>query len=103
MNTTRLHPAAAGPGAEPAQRTVTLVSTDACHLCEDAHRELLHRSIHGQVTLRQVAADSPEGQAMLGHHRPALFSLVLLDGAFFSAGRLPRRKLDRALAAQDRP
>jgi len=25
---------------------------------------------------------------------------VLLDGAFFSAGRLPRRKLDRALAAR---
>ena len=87
---------------QQAARVVLLVR-QGCHLCEDAHRELLHRSTLGQLTVSQVAADSPEGQALLGHHRPALFPLVLLDGAFFSAGRLPRRKLDRALAAQDRP
>ena len=79
---------------------VTLVTAEACHLCEDAHTELLNRATQGQLLLDQVDAESPQGQKLLHQHRPAMFPLVLLDGAFLSAGRLPRRKLDRALAAR---
>ncbi len=102
MNTAELHPpTVAGHGTRPAAPTVTLVTTAACHFCEDAHRELLHRTVLGQLTLDEVAADSARGQALLALHRPALFPLVLFEGAFFSAGRLPRRKLDRTLAARN--
>ncbi len=86
-------------GADPILRSVSLVSTQACHLCEDAHSELLSRATRGQLSLDQVDAESPLGQELLARHRPAMFPLVLLDGQFFSAGRLPRRKLDRALAS----
>lgn len=79
---------------------VTLVTAEACNLCEDAHTELLNRATQGQLLLDQVDAESPQGQKLLHQHRPAMFPLVLLDGAFLSAGRLPRRKLDRALAAR---
>lgn len=87
---------ASGPPATP---TVTLLAAEACHLCEDAHTELLDRVARGQVILDLVSLDSPQGQALVAHHRPALFPLVLIDGHLFSAGRLPRRKLDRLLAA----
>ena len=40
-----------------------------------------------------VAADSADGTALVGTHRRTMFPLVLLDGAFFSQGRLPRGKL----------
>ena len=83
--------------------SVTLLTTEACHLCEDANAELRQRADRGQLALQKVAADSASGQALLARHRPAMFPLVLLDGAFFSAGRLPRRKLNRALAAPKAP
>lgn len=83
--------------------TVTLLTTEACHLCEDAHAELLERAERGKLALEQMSAESAGGKALLLHHRPAVFPLVLLDGTFFSAGRLPRRKLDRALAAPKAP
>jgi len=47
-----------------------------------------------------VAADSPAGQALLHRHGTGMFPLVLVDGAFFSAGRLARRKLARLLAGR---
>ena len=90
-------------GATPILWSVTLLTTQACHLCEDAQRDLLNRATQGQLSLDQVDAESPQGEKLLAHHRPAMFPLVLLDGAFFSAGRLPRRKLDRALASPKAP
>jgi len=35
--------------------------------------------------------------ALLATHRPAMNPLVLLGGQYFSAGRLPRRKLEAYL------
>lgn len=100
---TAQHPAAPFVGTVTALPTVTLLTTEACHLCEDALSELRYRAAQGQLSLDQVDAESPQGQKLLARHRPAMFPLVLLDGAFFSAGRLPRRKLDRALAAPKAP
>ena len=100
MNTTQdTTPPATAEGAAPILPTVTLLTTEACHLCDDAHSELLTRVSRGQVSLHLVAAASALGRTLLASHRPAMFPLVLLDGQFFSAGRLPRRKLDRALAS----
>jgi hypothetical protein len=52
------------------------------------------------IRVDRVEADSAAGQALVGAHRPAMFPLVLVDGAFFSAGRLPRRKLRALLATK---
>lgn len=90
-------PAAAPPQNPTQPPTVTLVSTPACHLCLDAQAELASREAHGQLAVELVAAESAAGQALVAQHRPAMFPLVLLDGAFLTAGRLSRGKLDKAL------
>ena len=55
---------------------VTLVTAEACHLCEDAHTELLNRATQGQLLLDQVDAESPQGQKLLHQHRPAMSLLA---------------------------
>ena len=86
----------------PAPLDVTLVSAPGCHLCEDARGELGRRATAGQVAVREVDAESDEGLDLVTRHRPALFPLVLVDGEFFSAGRLPRRKLDKLTSSAGR-
>lgn len=77
---------------------VTLLTAAGCHFCEDAHTHLRALIDDGaQIELSVIDATSAEGRALLGLHRPALNPLVLVDGAYFSAGRLPRRRLDALL------
>lgn len=83
----------------PTAPNVTVVVTTACHLCEDAVGELTQRVSQGRLELTVVTAESQEGRALLAQHRPTMFPLALLDGQYFSAGRLPRRKLDKVLTA----
>jgi glutaredoxin len=73
--------------------TITLVRTPACHFCADARAVLTELGREFAIRVDLVAADSEAGQALIGAHRPAMFPLVLLDGVYFSVGRLPRRKL----------
>ena len=84
--------------AEPA--VVTVVTARGCHLCEDATQALAALGRVYPLTVEEVAAHSPAGQALVLEHGTGIYPLVLLDGAFFSAGRLPRRKLGRRLAPQ---
>jgi len=83
---------------QPAQ--VTVVTAEACHFCDDARADLAELARAYPLTVRLIAADSTDGQALLHAHGAGMFPLVLVDGAFFSAGRLPRRKLARLLARQ---
>lgn len=77
---------------------VTLVTAAGCHFCEDAHTHLRALVDAGApIELGVVDATSAEGRSLLAVHRPAVNPLVLVDGAYFSAGRLPRRKLDALL------
>jgi glutaredoxin len=78
--------------------TVTLLVTTGCHYCEDARGELAARAGLGDLELNVVSIDSEQGRALQATHRPSMFPLVLVDGQPFSIGRLPRRKLDQALA-----
>lgn len=78
---------------------VILVTSPACHQCDDAHAVLAPLADQGDIELNTVEADSTAGAALIRRHRPAMFPLVLLEGNFFSAGRLPRGKLSRALRA----
>jgi glutaredoxin len=75
---------------------ITLVHAPACHFCADAQDALAEMGEQLPITVELVEAESPEGEELVGEHRPAMFPLVLVDGEFFSVGRLPRRKL-RAL------
>ncbi|HEX6527040.1 MAG TPA: hypothetical protein VF070_44540 [Streptosporangiaceae bacterium] len=79
---------------------VTVVTAPACHFCEDALDVLTGLRTVYRLTVEEAAADSPAGQVLLRRHGTGMFPLVLVDGEFFSAGRLPRRKLGRLLAAR---
>ena len=79
---------------------VTVVHAEACHLCDEAERELAGLAEQFALAVRVVPLDSPEGRGLVDLHRPAMNPLVLVDGAYFSSGRLPRKKLARLLAAR---
>lgn len=81
---------------EPAR--ITLVQSEGCHLCDDAHGVLDVLASRGQVQLNVIAARSAEGMSLVSLHRPSMFPLVLIDDEPFSQGRLPRRKLAKRLA-----
>jgi hypothetical protein len=74
---------------------VTLVTTPACHFCDDAHQRLHSLDRAGLLRLTAVEAESPRGQALIAEHRPGSFPLTLVAGSFFHAGRIPRGKLAR--------
>lgn len=75
-----------------------LVTSPACHLCEDAHRRLQVLADERRLLLRVVDVESAEGLALVATHRPAMNPLVVADGQFFSSGRLPRGKMRDRLA-----
>ncbi len=77
---------------------VTLVTASGCHFCDDAHTALQALIDGGAaISLDVVAATSDLGRILIARHRPAMNPLVLVDGSYFSAGRLPRRKLESVL------
>ncbi|MCW5952824.1 MAG: glutaredoxin family protein [Propionibacteriaceae bacterium] len=85
------------PHNDRAARRITLITSPGCHFCVDAHTVLATLADQGRINLTTIDAETPEGESLVGVHRPALFPLVLLDGDVFSAGRLPRRKLAATL------
>lgn len=50
------------------------------------------------LTVEVVEAAEPRGLALVRDHRAPMYPLVLVDGAFFSVGRLPRKKLKKLLS-----
>lgn len=81
--------------------TVTVVHAEACHFCDDAEQALARLAEEFPLAVRVVEIDSLEGRQLVDVHRPAMNPLVLLDGAYFSSGRLPRKKLTRLLEARN--
>jgi hypothetical protein len=78
--------------------TVALIHTPACHFCADARAALAELGREFDLAVELVEADSDAGRELVARHRPAMFPLILVDGTYFSVGRLPRGKL-RALLA----
>jgi glutaredoxin len=76
---------------------VTMVHAPACHYCEDARAALAELAVDYPIEVDLVAAEEPRGEALIAEHRAAMFPLVLVDGRYFSSGRLPRRKLRKYL------
>jgi glutaredoxin len=99
---TATHPRASGTVHESAApiATVTVVHAPACHFCADARSALAELGGEFPIRTALVEAAGAAGAALVAAHRPVMFPLVLVDGAFFSAGRLPRRKLRALLAGR---
>lgn len=76
---------------------VTIVESEGCHFCVAAGEALAEAAARYPLAVRTIDARSAEGQALLQEHRATMSPLVLLDGSFFSHGRLPRRKLAKLL------
>jgi hypothetical protein len=49
------------------------------------------------MTVRVLSIGDEAGRALMEQNRAPMSPLVLLDGQYFSSGRLPRRKLERRL------
>lgn len=86
------------PAAEPVQ--ITLVESEACHFCADAHEVLEVFATSYPLTVESIDVRSDTGRALMARHRAPMSPLVLVDGAFFSSGRLPRRKLEKLLSGR---
>jgi glutaredoxin len=90
------------PADVPRATEITLVHAEACHFCTDAGEVLEDLGHAFAIDVHLVRADSEEGRALVAVHRPAMSPLVVVDGQFFSHGRLPRKKLTRLLEARSR-
>jgi len=80
---------------------VTVVHAEACHFCDDAEQALARLAEEFPLEVTVIEVDSAEGRRLVDVHRPAMNPLVLVDGAYFSSGRLPRKKLTRLLEARN--
>ena len=79
---------------------VTVVHSPACHFCDDARAVLADFATEFPLTVEYLNCTEPRGAALIREHRAGMYPLVLLDGGFFSAGRLPRKKLRAQLTAR---
>jgi hypothetical protein len=82
---------------------ITVVTAPACHFCFDAEVALAELSDEYALDVRHLEAADPVGRQLVQTHGVGMFPLVLVDGQFFSQGRLPRRKLCALLSARVRP
>ncbi|GEL97312.1 hypothetical protein CTE05_08590 [Cellulomonas terrae] len=78
---------------------ITLVQTSGCHLCDEARTILAELAKDHPIEVDVLGAQSDVGRYLVKRHRPPLAPLVLVEDVYFSAGRLPRRKLERTLTA----
>ena len=83
--------------AAPSPALVTVVESEACHFCADAHQVLADFAVDYPLEVGTVDVHSETGRLLMARHRATMSPLVLIDGAFFSNGRLPRRKLAKNL------
>ena len=89
------------PTTGPGPLHVTVVEAPACHFCTQAKDELARLAERHPLDVSVVSLTDPEGADLMRRHRAGMSPLVLLDGEFFSAGRLPVRKLTRLLERRD--
>ena len=87
-------------GGSGAVTVVTVVHAPACHFCDDAETVLTQLADVFDLELDRIAIGSERGQELMRLHRAPMSPLVLVDGVFFSSGRLPRRKLLELLLAR---
>ena len=83
---------------DPRPAAVTIVVSSGCHFCRDAEDVLDELGQEFPLVVTRVDLRSPAGMHLAQSHGAAMSPLVLLDGVFVSAGRLPRNKIRTMLA-----
>ena len=82
---------------------ITLLTQSSCALCDHA-KEVLDRLIgEFDITVRELALATPEGQRLAVTSGMAFPPAVLVDGQPFAFGRLSERRLRRELSRRQRP
>ncbi len=76
---------------------ITLVHSPACHFCEEAQAVLAELAGEFPLQVDLFSATSSSGARLIREHQAPMYPLVLVDGEFFSFGRLSRKKLRRLL------
>jgi len=89
-----------GTATDRQPAVITVVHSPACHFCDDAQAALEVLAGELPFTVELLDARQPRGAALLNEHRAGMYPLILVDGAFFSVGRLPRKKLRKLLEAR---
>lgn len=78
--------------------SITVVESPACHFCVDAHQALQELAAEGNpIEVETLDVRGTAGQELMRIHGAGMSPLVLVNGDFFSQGRLPRRKLAKYL------
>lgn len=85
------------PPPRSASVVITVVQASGCHFCVQAEEALQILAARYPIHVALVDLESAEGVRLTQQYRPAMNPLVLVDGRFFSSGRLPRRKLTALL------
>ncbi|WP_043498552.1 hypothetical protein [Georgenia sp. SUBG003] len=80
---------------------VTVVTGHVCPLYADVLRILDQVGERHPLKVREVLVGSPEADALIDEHAPAMLPLVLVDGTYLSEGPLPRAELEARLAASE--
>ena len=76
---------------------VTVVSSEACHLCEDALVVLGDAARTYPIQVKTLDMASDEGKAIVRRWRAPMPPVVLVDGELLGWGRLSRGKLRQRL------
>ena len=79
---------------------ITVVHSPACHFCDDARAVLADLATEFPLTVEYLACTEPRGAALIREHGAGMYPLVLVDGLYFSAGRLPAKKLRAQLSSR---
>lgn len=87
------------PAADPFDDgvDVLLVTSPACHLCEQAKDVLERLSGDYPLTWREVDMASPEGSAIVRSSRAPFPPMIVVAGQFYGYGRLSEKKLRKDL------
>jgi glutaredoxin len=88
---------ASGQGPTVRSVHITVVESEACHFCADAQSVLSDMATRYPLAVETIDVHCDTGRELMARHRASMSPLVLLDGAYFSNGRLPRRKLTKTL------
>lgn len=79
--------------------TVTLLTQDACALCDQAKEVVGRVAQDHPLALEEIRLDSERGRQLAAEHTVLFAPGILLDGRPFGHGRLSERKLRKALAS----
>ncbi|HEY0259673.1 MAG TPA: thioredoxin family protein [Lacisediminihabitans sp.] len=80
--------------------TITLLTQGSCASCDQAKAALTRLADEFPLQIQEVSLESDEGRSLAAENGVLFAPGVLLDGAMFSYGRLPEKKLRKRLIEQ---